>query len=118
MRFNALKIAAICSSLSLALSGGAVADEAQIQDPTRPLNFVAAKTQHQTQEQDLKLQAIILGQGRSEAVINGRHLRLGDTVERAKILSIHPGRVVYERGGVQAELWLRPPLIRPVGGGE
>jgi hypothetical protein len=94
-----------------------LASDVPIQDPTRPVNFVAPKTR-QTPEQSLRLQAIFLGQGRAEAVINGRRLQPGDTVNQARIIAIHPGRVVYERDGAHAELILRPAVTRPVGGEE
>lgn len=91
--------------------------EAPIQDPTRPVDYAAPGAQAQ-QVRSLRLQAIILGQGRAEAVINGRRLRPGDTVDQARIIAIHPGRVTYERGGARAELILRPVVTRPAGDGE
>lgn len=94
------------------------ASDIPIADPTQPVNFVAPKTRQAQAEQGLRLQAIFLGQGRAEAVINGRRVRPGDTVEQARIVAIHSGRVVYERGGVQAVLALRPTITRPVGDGE
>lgn len=108
----------LCAALWI-LPATATESETPILDPTRPVNFVAPKTrQGQAQEQSLRLQAIFWGPGRAEAVINGRSLRPGDTLERARIIAIFPGRVLYERGGVQAELVLRPALTRPVGDGD
>jgi len=110
---------AICLACAALWAISVCASEPAIQDPTRPVNFVAPKTrQTQEQEQGLRLQAIFIGQGRAEAVINGRRLKPGDTVEQARIVAIHPGRVVYERGGVQVQLVLRPVVTRPIGDGE
>lgn len=94
------------------------ASEVPIADPTQPVNFIAPKSRQAKEEQGLRLQAIFLGQGRAEAVINGRRVRSGDTVEQARIVAIHSGRVVYERGGVQAVLVLRPTITRPIADGE
>jgi hypothetical protein len=106
-----------CWLLGILYAFPALASEAPIQDPTRPVDFNESGIP-QKQEQNLRLQAIFLTQGRAEAVINGRRLRPGDMVDQARIIAIGPGRVMYERDGTRAELILRPTVTRPVGGGE
>jgi MSHA biogenesis protein MshK len=85
-------------------------------DPTRPVAFVAPAGGLREGERKLQLQAIYVGEMRREAVINGRTVRVGDTLEQAKILAIGPGRVSYSKNGNEGELVLLPRVLQPVQG--
>ncbi|MFL0808799.1 MAG: MSHA biogenesis protein MshK [Agarilytica sp.] len=76
-------------------------------DPTRPLGFVSKKS-----EQALNLQAIYFGDGRKEAVINGKLVGEGDVVYGRKIVAIRSNKVIYDVSGVKRSLTLRPSIYK------
>lgn len=70
-----------------------------LDDPTRPTNFsapaaVAAPEAPQTQ---LRLYSTLISPQRSVAVINGRILGRGDSIDGATVAEIRPGQVTLTR---------------------
>lgn len=103
-------------SPAVAVAGDPAAPAEELVDPTRPVAFVASQNGPRQAEKKLQLQAIYVGEKRREAVINGRTVKVGDTVEQVKILAIGPGRVSYAKNGTQGELVLLPRVLQPVQG--
>lgn len=79
-----------------------------LRDPTTPLGHVrsAPKTQN------LTLQAIYRGSGRREAIVNGNLVKEGETLNGAKIVSIHEKSVTYRRAGTTQMIYLRPTVVK------
>lgn len=67
-------------------------------DPTRP-DVAPAQADAPKADIGLQLNAIVLGQNRRTAVINGTALQVGDRIDTARVLAIEDGRVVLERKG-------------------
>lgn len=99
--------------LATAVASANAAEETALIDPTRPVAFVAPIGVQKREEKKLQLQAIFSGDGRREAVINGRAVKVGDFVEQAKIVAIAPGRVSFVKNGEKGELVLLPTVSHP-----
>lgn len=81
-----------------------------LRDPTRPLKEAAPLQRH---EPSFQLNAILSGQQRSNvAIINGKTVTEGDSVEGAKVIRILPDRVSLRHGGQSLELRLHTSSVR------
>ncbi len=78
-----------------------------MRDPTTPLGY--AKKPVITK---LLLQAVYKGVDRSEAIVNGQLVRVGDTVEGAEIIAIGEKSIVYRRGAEKKTITLRPSIVK------
>lgn len=85
-------------------------------DPTRPVAFVGPARKEGEAQKKLQLQAIFYGENRREAVINGKTVKVGETVDQVQIVAIGPGGVRYARNGQQGELVLLPKVLQPAQG--
>lgn len=69
-----------------------------VNDPTRPpvhLNAPVQVAEEETQQEtDIRLQQILMSSSGNRAVINGKVVKPGDTVDGAKVLSISSDTVV------------------------
>ncbi len=110
---NHFKSQILAVTLAAGLSSPAIAQtpDSTLVDPTRPVRFVASQ-QGDTRESGLRLQAIFIRADGREAVVNGRRVRAGQTIDQARILAIYPDRIAYERGGARAELRLLPRIAK------
>lgn len=91
--------------LAVSLSHEAMA----LNDPTRPLNFSAKKS-----EQVYRLQSVFIGQGRKTALINGQNLQEQQTITNsggAVVVSIQPYQVVLQKGDKRWTLKLRQQAV-------
>lgn len=104
-----------CPAVTLANEPASVSMDTLV-DPTRPVAFVGTAGKTEDGEQKLLLQAIFFGDSRREAVINGRTVKVGETIDQARIIAIAPGRVSYARNGVKGELVLLPKVLKPARG--
>ena len=87
-----LHITAFCAALLLA----GIARAGELRDPMRPAGAPAAA--RPAPVYTLKLEGIIAGVKRV-AIINGRLVRAGDTVNGARVLEVFAHGVRYERAG-------------------
>ena len=76
-------------------STGLIADTSQLRDPTRPPHKKQANpSNHQT---NIKLywhlSSTLIAHGRRHAVINGKLVSPGQTIQQAKLISIEPNKV-------------------------
>lgn len=94
-----LKRAACCGALMaclLALSSGVVAQT--LNDPTRPPQQGAKVERDAVIGDGPVLQSVLIAPGRSEAIISGRTVRVGDRVGEAKVVKIAESEVVLRTG--------------------
>ena len=96
-------------SFLFACAGFVCAEEQseKLRDPTQPLGFVAQKATLPK----LELQAVFIRGDIREAVINGKRVKIGETVAGAEVLTIDDKSVAYRRNGVIAKLSLRDSVI-------
>lgn len=96
----------------------ATATQAELRDPTRPpgyRNGAGSQQQAVTGDKGLRLSGIISGPGGNSAVINGRRLRPGHSVDGARVLAVTPELVKIERNGNRFTMELLPnPVKTPV----
>lgn len=79
-----------------------------IQDPTRP---VAQGSTAVSQKAALQLQAVFLDEAGNRAVINGRMVRIGDSVASMRVQSIKQNKVRLINGDDVVQLQLRPNIL-------
>lgn len=78
---------------------GVASSWAGLQDPTRPLGYVAT---HKPLSQRLTLGSVLLGNNRKVAVINGKWVRERETIPGTNGIAVHsilPGEVVLQQAG-------------------
>lgn len=75
----------------------------KLRDPTQPLTYSGGKNSRPS----MKLQSIIIGDGKKEAIISGKRVKERQTIFGVKILSIQPQMVTYSRLGKTHTLTLR-----------
>lgn len=78
-----------------------VAQQTQLRDPTRPLNYRAATSG----AVELELNSILIGENRKQAVINGQRLRESEFIKGTdgiRLRSIESQAVVLQQG---AKVW-------------
>lgn len=95
--------------IMLAITATPAAAASELRDPTRPPSTaeVAAWFGQGSRAQasaPFRLQSILLSPQRRIAIIDGKRLHLGDTIDSAEVRRIEPGRVLLERDGEQIEL--------------
>lgn len=83
--------------------------QGEIRDPTRPPTQAEIEAwfgngPESRQGSSFQLQSVLLAPDRRIAVINGRRLRPGETLDNAQVKAIEPGRVLLERNGERIEL--------------
>lgn len=74
-------------------------DSGTLTDPTRPVDYLPASALAQPLPEELvdwRLTAVRIGKDGSSAVLNGKVVRAGDVVGRARVLEIKPGIVVVD----------------------
>ena len=81
-------------------------EAADMVDPTRPPNAV----DQQMSNAGPVLQSVLIGPGRSEAIISGRTVRLGDQFGEARITKITESEVVLKSGNEVQTLKLFPSI--------
>lgn len=79
----------------------------KLRDPTEPLGFVTQKAA----QSKLELQAVFIRGNTREAVINGKRVKVGDSIGGATVLSIDEKSVAYRRHGSSVRLHLRDSVI-------
>jgi hypothetical protein len=84
------------------------AGEAELSDPTRPLDFQAAASQVPTYQ----LTSIFLSDTRARAIINGKLVGVNDHVGQAKVLKIEQSFVALQTPDGQKNLRLHKNVKR------
>ena len=91
------RIFATCVLVLAAAAGRVLAGE--LRDPMRPAGAQAAPASvRPAPVHALKLEGVIAG-GKRVAIVNGRLVRIGDTVSGARIIEVFANGLRYERGG-------------------
>ena len=113
-----LGVLAITLTLTLTLGPGQYFAQAQAQaqaqalfDPMRPPAFAApagAATGEQAWGGGLVLQSTLLSKGRRIAMIDGKPMKVGDRIGRARIISIDPRAVTLREANTTRVLQLYP----------
>jgi MSHA biogenesis protein MshK len=79
-------------------------------DPTRPELAPAAASQPAAAAERFELRAVLVGGARRVAVINGRAVEVGDSVDGAEVLAIDAGRVRIRTPDGERALALAPAV--------
>jgi len=87
---------------------------AQFDDPTRPPDFVAAVVSGDAAEQGetWTLTSILVSPQRSVAIINGKALRVGETLAGATVMKIELSGVTLQHNGELINLKLVPIAVK------
>lgn len=97
--------------LLIGLAGTAMQSIAQpLRDPTRPPNFAMPRASEEPLQADLVLQTVLVSPDRRNAVVNGRLVRVGDSVLGMRVVEIRESAVVLEGNGEQRTLLLFPAV--------
>jgi len=93
---------------------GVTAVQAQtLRDPTRPPGGGAGKSVSGgavAQKEDLELQSILISPERRAAIISGRVVRLGESVQGYRVVAIGEGEAVLRMDGQSRTLRLFPAV--------
>lgn len=104
-----LSAALLLAVLGLGAYGATWAEE--LSDPTRPPSpaELAAWRGHAPTgaSSEFRLESILIGAGRRVAIINGRRLTEGETIDAATVVRIRPSRVELELDGRTLQLNVR-----------
>ncbi len=106
------RLGVLAMALTLNLGPGQYLAQAQaLSDPMRPPAFAApagAATGEQGWGGELVLQSTLLSRGRRIAMIDGKPMKVGDRIGRARIISIDPGAVTLREANTTRVLRLYP----------
>ena len=106
-----IRIASI-AGLVLALSNLPAAADT-LSDPTRPMSFSAAGASPGSVEPlGPVLQSTVVSPLRRSAVISGRTVKLGDSIDGAIVVDIQPYEVRLRRGQRETTLRMLPKLVK------
>ena len=110
---SAARLGAIAMALALALdSGPCLSQNLQaLSDPMQPPAFLApanAAGGEQASGGGPVLQSTLLSKGRRIAMIDGKPMKVGDRIGRARIVSIGPGAVTLRESNTTRVLQLYP----------
>jgi MSHA biogenesis protein MshK len=101
------------AALVLMLAGLANAAATALYDPTRPTDpsayFGGAEKRPAG---GWSLQSILSSDQRRIAIINGTAVREGDWIDNARVVRIHPSKVLLQSGGRRLTLRLLPDSIK------
>lgn len=81
---------------------------AQLADPTRPPAATHASGEAPAAAPAARLQSVLIAPGRRLAVIDGRTVKVGETVGGAKVVAISQAEVTLEKGAERETLKLLP----------
>lgn len=97
----------ICAALS-------VRADAPLSDPTRPEVALPVADPEKPATHTLALHAILHGEGRRLAVVNGQRVDVGDVVDGARVLAIEADHVRLRRDGETLVIELVSPVFKRV----
>ena len=93
------------------LTGAAIAQAQSLRDPTRPPGASATRgASGLAPSEDLVLQSILTSPQRRAAIISGRVVRPGETVDGYRLIAIGEGEAVLRMGGRSRTLRLYPAV--------
>ena len=101
-------------ALSFALAAHVLAQE-RLPDPTKPgiaenLPGSAASTHAEAEAEPLRLESVLLGKQRQQAIISGEIYQVGQMVGKAKLVKISAQEVVLLQNGKTQKLALFPDV--------
>ena len=99
----------------LAVVAATTAPSDTLTDPTKPVDYLPDSGQTRPLADELadwRLTAVRISKGGNSAVLNGKIVRVGDLVGRARISEIKPGLVVVELDRRQEEVRLHGAWVK------
>jgi MSHA biogenesis protein MshK len=82
----------------------------QLADPTRPADATGAAREGSSGPSGPALQSVLISPHRRIAIVNGKTLKLGDKVGKARLVSITETEVVLQNGKDRQILKLYPDI--------
>jgi MSHA biogenesis protein MshK len=108
-------IAVLCSVPALALGMAAPAGGQALTDPMRPADLSSASAAEAAGVAPSRLQSVLISSNRKLAVIDGRTVPLGGSIDGATLVAIRESEVVLRKGDARETLKFNPGVhIRPV----
>ncbi len=93
----------------LAVAAAATLPSDMLTDPTKPVDYLPASARVQPLPDEMvnwRLTAVRIGKDDRSAVLNGKVVRAGDAIGRARVVEIKPGIVVVELDRKQLDVRL------------
>lgn len=85
---------------------------AELPDPTRPPLSSGAVVHRKGPPRKWQLTSLLISPERKVAVINGQVVRVGDSINGARLVSIEPGRALLQHAGQNIRLELIAGSVR------
>ena len=101
--------------VGLVVAAATSPDSGGLTDPTRPVDYLppSALPQNASDEfMNWHVTAVRIGKNDKSAVLNGKIVRAGDIVDRARIVEIGPGMIVVDIDRKRLELRLHGPNVK------
>jgi len=97
----------------LAVAATLAADSHALVDPTKPVDYVPISAQTLPDEFAVwRLTAVRIGKNGRSAVLNGKIVRAGDVLGKARIVEIGPGTVIVDVDRKRLELQLHGAAVK------
>jgi len=114
----------ICFSILFVVCTSVIGTE--LGDPTRPMGYHEAQLSKSASDsgeeylplkvgldpQKFKLQGIFIAKSGNSAILNGRRVRLGDSLNNTKLIEIEPGHIVLDGYGEHLKIELLPLMVK------
>ncbi len=107
-----IAISALLAAGSAASSASEAAPVGVLVDPTRPPSAQGAVPGAEKNAQNRTVQSVLIGPGRSVAVIDGEMVRVGSRLGEARVVRIDESGVVLRNGARMEILRLLPDAAR------
>lgn len=82
-------------------------DTSELRDPTQPYQHKPAKKQ----AHDIEVDAVIVGDSGSKALIDSQYYTLGDAIDGNQIVAIYHDHVLLNKGKQQVKLYVNKALL-------
>jgi len=104
-------LALACGMLLACTQAAAAAEREGLRDPLRP-PMAGAEAPPGPDPADWRLSSTLIAEGRRVAIINGRVVGAGQTVDGARVLEVGPGRVRLRVGETRFTIRSTTPSVR------
>jgi len=90
-----------------------VSAHAELNDPTRPVNYVQdASGKNGNAKSRMQVSSIIIGKERRVAIIDGQSVQKGDDIHGMTVLAIRPSEVLLKSNNKELQVSLLPEKVK------